>query len=868
MPYKAPVSQDTCPGSSIVGCDNSAGDGGTIILKVNAHYGLESTTTSDGFVDIKARPDDITLEVDKDTLSATYDELRVKDKGITLPKLQDIPTDRIMGRSTDGTGPVELVELSDDGELGTNPNILVTQRAIKEYVDNHVPTIPPETDPIATQKTVRIGTTTADIIDISGNPVQTIGANPNFTIDHNASGVTPGVENTYNRVTVDRYGHVATASFVPESDPVFIGQKGAVNGVATLGPDGKVPTSQLPATLINSVFVVASEAAMLALPAIKADMAIRTDTGVTYVLQNPPATTLANWVLLPTPATGITSVNGDSGPNVTLSFYTQAQLQTSGQSAVHWGNITNKPTFATVATTGNYTDLINKPVIPAAQVQVNWLATTGITSILNKPTLATVATTGAYADLTGRPTIPAAQIQSDWTQANTSSLDFIKNKPAIPAAQVRVDWNATGTGVTSILNKPTLAAVAISGSYTDLSNKPVLAAVALSGSYNDLLNKPTIPNAVLNQAALQVGAQFHVENGVVDNQMTADVFNSPTDMFLAVAGSNKVHINNSGNVGVGGTPDITNKFMVYGTVESNDAYILSAASTMSEYGISTNESWLRSFTTGATLSFWTNDTRRAIITAAGNLELLNQIKIAGGVPGVGKILTSDAAGLATWSGNISIPGTASFAGGGFTVNAFGATAIHSTLTVDGTIYPIAGVSLATGSAVNFQPGSSLTIQDGAGAGKILTSNAGGVATWQTPATINAILNQAVAAQANANFWIAGNGRVGGTFTADAGGQNSDIRFKDVLKSNHEIKTRLSDGIDVLEYTWKDKNDGWVHYGYSAQNIEKLLPTAIMYPKDDKGHVMDGEKIAVNYMEVHTLLIKELTERIQELEKRI
>ena len=44
--------------------------------------------------------------------------------------------------------------------------------------------------------------------------------------------------------------------------------------------------------------------------------------------------------------------------------------------------------------------------------------------------------------------------------------------PSIPNAQVNVDWNATA-GVTEILNKPTLATVATSGSYSDLLNTPV-----------------------------------------------------------------------------------------------------------------------------------------------------------------------------------------------------------------------------------------------------------------------------------------------------------------------------------------------------------------------------------------------------------
>lgn len=82
--------------------------------------------------------------------------------------------------------------------------------------------------------------------------------------------------------------------------------------------------------------------------------------------------------------------------------------------------------------------------------------------------LATVATTGDYDDLINTPTIPAAQVNSDWN-AN-SGVAQILNKPTIPAAQVNSDWNAN-SGVAEILNKPTLAAVATSGSYADLSNR-------------------------------------------------------------------------------------------------------------------------------------------------------------------------------------------------------------------------------------------------------------------------------------------------------------------------------------------------------------------------------------------------------------
>ena len=111
------------------------------------------------------------------------------------------------------------------------------------------------------------------------------------------------------------------------------------------------------------------------------------------------------------------------------------------------------------------------PNIPAAQIQSDWNASGTLAAILNKPTLATVATSGSYNDLINKPTIPAAQIQSDWSQSNSVALDFIKNKPTIPAAQVQSNWNENDSNlVTFIQNKPTL----FSGAYADLTGKPTL----------------------------------------------------------------------------------------------------------------------------------------------------------------------------------------------------------------------------------------------------------------------------------------------------------------------------------------------------------------------------------------------------------
>lgn len=89
-------------------------------------------------------------------------------------------------------------------------------------------------------------------------------------------------------------------------------QKGAANGLATLGSDSKIPSSQLPAIAINETFTANSQLAMLALDAQRGDMCIRTDTSQTYVLASDSPSTLADWKEII--ASGqVTSVSGRTG---------------------------------------------------------------------------------------------------------------------------------------------------------------------------------------------------------------------------------------------------------------------------------------------------------------------------------------------------------------------------------------------------------------------------------------------------------------------------------------------------------------------------------------------------------------------------
>jgi len=99
-------------------------------------------------------------------------------------------------------------------------------------------------------------------------------------------------------------------------------QKGIPGGLATLDGTGKIPAAQLPGEATVDAFVVASEAAMLALVAQKGDLAKRTDTKELYVLRVAGASVLANWELL----------SSDYGANVeTVNGQTRAVVLTTSE---------------------------------------------------------------------------------------------------------------------------------------------------------------------------------------------------------------------------------------------------------------------------------------------------------------------------------------------------------------------------------------------------------------------------------------------------------------------------------------------------------------------------------------------------------
>lgn len=178
-------------------------------------------------------------------------------------------------------------------------------------------------------------------------------------------------------------------------------------------------------------------------------------------------------------------------------YYTKSEVDTALASKA------NTSSLSTVATSGSYNDLTNKPTIPAAQVNSDWNAVSGVAQILNKPTFATVATSGSYNDLSDKPVIPAG-VTVDQT-LDTSSTNAIANSAVATALNSKADSSALSDYATTTAMNTALAGkqdTLTAGTGITITNN-VISATAPSITVDSALSS-TSTNPVENRAIYAV----------------------------------------------------------------------------------------------------------------------------------------------------------------------------------------------------------------------------------------------------------------------------------------------------------------------------------------------------------------------------
>ena len=122
--------------------------------------------------------------------------------------------------------------------------------------------------------------------------------------------------------------------------------------------------------------------------------------------------------------------------------------------ATDWDDITNKPTFATVATTGDYDDLLNKPTIPIVPTDVSafnndagYITDSALTGYATE-TYVNGATATVYDSITTTLGDYATKNYAEGLTTGLATEDYVN--AATSAISVNVDW-------ADVTNKPAIA---------------------------------------------------------------------------------------------------------------------------------------------------------------------------------------------------------------------------------------------------------------------------------------------------------------------------------------------------------------------------------------------------------------------------
>ena len=226
------------------------------------------------------------------------------------------------------------------------------------------------------------------------------------------------------------------------------------------------------------------------------------------------------------------------------------------------------------------------------QVQANWAEsdTESVSYIQNKPdlsiyaetaNLATVATTGDYDDLTNKPTIPSfdstqmAAINSGVNSTKVGDYDnHIADTTIHVTAADKTNWNGKQDAISDL---PTIRSGAQAGSTAVQPGD--LATVASTGDYDDLSNKPTIP-------AAQVNSDWNASSGVAQilNKPDLSVYATQNDLAgkqdTLTAGSN-ISISNNVISATDTTYSAGTGIDITGTTISADTSVLATQSDLS-----------------------------------------------------------------------------------------------------------------------------------------------------------------------------------------------------------------------------------------------------------------------------------------------
>jgi hypothetical protein len=390
-----------------------------------------------------------------------------------LPTLADLTTETQMAAINSGATSTNI------GQIATNTQAISDETTNRENADS------------ALQSQIDAITAASDVTDIVGTYAELQAYDTSILANNSIIKVLQD-ESRNNETTYYRWvitGGVGAWSLIgeegpyytkSEADTTFVPQTRTVNGKAlsaniTLDP--------------SDIGAATSAQGSLADTAVQpGDLATVATTGAYSDLSGKPT--------IPTKTSDLTNDSGYITSSALSGYATETWV---GQQGYITGITSTDVTTALGFTPYNATN-------PAG-----YITSSALTPYALSANLSTVATSGSYNDLSNKPTIPAAQVNSDWNA--TSGVAQIFNKPSIPRDTSDLTNGAgfitgiTSSDVTTALGYTPYSSSNPSGYITSSALTPYvlsssLASVATSGSYDDLSDKPTIPT--VNNATLTI----------------------------------------------------------------------------------------------------------------------------------------------------------------------------------------------------------------------------------------------------------------------------------------------------------------------------------------------------------------------------
>lgn len=248
----------------------------------------------------------------------------------------------------------------------------------------------------------------------------------------------------------------------------------------------EIPISKIPAAAMERLYVVESQSAAMSLTIQEGDVVQIGSGGPMYFCVSESASTFATKfkVFTAGAATSVPWSGVTNAPTKLSQFSNDAGYLTSVP-AQTWGSITGKPTFATVATSGSYNDLTNKPTIPSllGYATQNWVTSHGYLTSIPAATSSTYG--GIQIGYTTSGRNYAVQLSNGKAYVYVPWTDSLPTATSSVLGGVKIGSNITVSSGTISLSK---ANVTSALGYTPANTSDIPIPIALPNPYALTIN--------------------------------------------------------------------------------------------------------------------------------------------------------------------------------------------------------------------------------------------------------------------------------------------------------------------------------------------------------------------------------------------